>query len=238
MTLEPLKAGAGFAPPAQDQDSPAATAAGAGSGVAAQRQALSRQAQMWRKRSRQIKRLRLIFPGLIIAIAVLIFGWIVVKSVISALNVYNPATQDVRMTNPRFYGQTPSGERFEVSGLEAVRRGTATTISLKAPIMEMKGDGSRANRLESVNGVYDDSTKLFDAKGRVNFSGGASGMTLKTEQARVDISRNLVTGDGYVEGKWAGGSIQGQSFAVYDNGSRIVFHGKGDKQVTGSFNNQ
>jgi lipopolysaccharide export system protein LptC len=237
MALKPLNAGASASPPPTASESATSFAAGV-SPAAPSRQALAAQALMWRKRSRQIKRLRLILPGLIIAIIVLIFGWIVIKSIISALNVYNPATQDVRMTNPRFYSQATSGERYEVSGLEAVRRGTASTMTLKAPIMDMKGDATRPNRLEAISGIYDDATKMFDAKGRVVFNSGASGMTLKTEDARVDISRNQVTGDGHVEGTWNNGHIQGESFAIYDNGSRIVFHGKGDKQVTGTFNNE
>lgn len=203
------------------------------------RQDLARQAQTWRKRSRQIKRLRLLFPGLIIAIIVLIFGWIVIKSIIGALNVYNPATQDIRMTNPRFYGQTPSGDRYEVSGLEAVRKGNNTpVISLKAPIMEIRGDSGRPNHLEAATGIYNDASRMFDVAGRVSFSGGAAGMTLRTEQARVDISRNQVTGDGFVEGTWSQGRIQGESFAIYDNGARIIFHGKGEKQAQGVFYNK
>jgi lipopolysaccharide export system protein LptC len=234
MAMTPIKAGAESSLEALSLEPEAVPTPAE---VSAQRQSLARQAQMWRKRSRSIKRLRLIFPGLIIFIVVLIFGWIATKSIISALNVYNPTGQDIRMTNPRFYGQTSSGERYEVSGLEAIRHGSNTPIiQLKAPIMEMKGDQTRPNHLEAVNGVYNDSTKMFEVKGRVNFTGGASGMTLKTEAAKVDISRNLVTGDGHVEGKWAQGHIQGESFAIYDNGSRIVFYGKGDKQVTGVIN--
>jgi lipopolysaccharide export system protein LptC len=238
MAFKPINAGAASEPQALDVDLGGNGAATLSAHKQVLKADLARQAQMWRKRSRQIKRLRLIFPGLIIGIVVLIFGWIVVKSVISALNVYNPATQDVRMTNPRFYGQTPSGERYEVSGLEAVRRNNTMVMNLKAPIMELKGDAARPSHLEAVGGVYDDATKMFDVKGRVVFSGGTSGMTLKTEAARVDISRSQVTGDGAVEGSWEQGHIHGESFAIYDNGSRIVFHGKGDKQVTGTFYNK
>jgi lipopolysaccharide export system protein LptC len=199
--------------------------------------AFNQQGLKWRERSRNIKILRLLLPGLIVFLLVLIIGWIVVQTLINALNIYGAAGLDIRMTNIRYVGTTKDGQHYEVSGLEGIRHGNNDPrVILKSPSMEMRRRQGAPNQMQSISGTYNDLEKTFEAKGRVIYTGGAAKMSLKTQSARVDIEKDTVTGDSLVEAQWDKGHIIGQSFSIHDKGSRIVFYGKGEKQVTAIFN--
>lgn len=76
------------------------------------------------------------FPGLIIGIVVLMIVWIVVQSVINSMNVYTATGEDIRMTNP-LYDRSQKGDRYELRGLEAIRKGrNSQIVNLTAPRLE------------------------------------------------------------------------------------------------------
>ena len=191
---------------------------------------------MWRKRSGRIQTLRIALPGMIVLIIALILGWITVKSILNALNVYNPTSQDIRMTNLHFVDQTGSGDPYEVSGLEAIKKQGATSITLKSPVMIVNGNQSHPSHLQAVSGIYNDTAKTFHIDGHVAFSGGQAGMVLKTNQADVNLNTNIISGDHEVEMQWDRGSAHGQSFIISDNGNRVVINGKSGKRACGILN--
>ncbi|ESQ80764.1 LPS export ABC transporter periplasmic protein LptC [Asticcacaulis sp. YBE204] len=195
---------------------------------------LNRQALAWKKRSRKIAGLRLLFPALIIGLVVLIVVWIVAQSIINSMNVYNTTGDDIRMTNPLYMDRSDDGDRFELRGVEAVRKGrNSSTVLLTAPRLEIRSENSRPSNLEAAAGVYDDQKRTFQVNKDVRLRSGG-GFTLTTQAASVDLQRSVVTGNAPVQGEWASGTVSGQSFQVLDNGNRVIFRGKGDAQVTGT----
>ncbi|MDC7682896.1 LPS export ABC transporter periplasmic protein LptC [Asticcacaulis sp. BYS171W] len=199
---------------------------------------LSQQAVAWKKRSRKIARLRLLFPALIIGLVVVMVVWIIVQSIINSMNVYNATGDDIRMTNPLYMDRNDNGNRFELRGLEAVRKGrNSSTVLLTAPRLEIRSENNRPSYLEAASGVYDDQKRTFQINKDVRLRSGG-GFTLKTQAASVDLQRSVVIGNAPVEGEWASGRVTGQSFRVEDNGNRVIFKGKGNLQVAGTLSGQ
>lgn len=200
----------------------------------AARQRLSLQATAWSKRSRKISRLRLIFPGLIVGTILLMILWIVVQSVINSMNVYTTTGEDIRMTNPFYTDRSRNGERYEMRGLEAVRKGrNSSIVTLTAPRLEIRSENSRPSALEGAAGVYDDTKRRFTVNKDVTLNSG-NGLSLRTQAADVDLQNAVITGDKPVEGRWQTGVVNAQAFRVEQNGRKVVFYGKPGQQVTGT----
>ena len=194
---------------------------------------LAQQVAAVRRRSRMIGILRAVFPAAIIVLGVLNFGWIVIQSIVNSMNTYGGNTNEVRMTNPRYYGQGSNGDHYTISGLEAIRKGSNTTrITLKAPFMEFKGaENERPTRISAANGVYDQTTDRFTLSGNVVMEAGGSDFTIKTEEAVVDLHNSTISGDKHVDGTGSVGHIEGESFVISDHGRDIVFSGRGESKV-------
>ncbi|MGZ3306206.1 MAG: hypothetical protein ACXU8U_10145, partial [Asticcacaulis sp.] len=123
------------------------------------RERLARQVAAVRRRSRRIRSLRFWIPAVIVMLGVLNFGWIAVQSIINSLNVYTVAVNEIRMTNPRFFGQSAKGDRYSISGLEALRRGASTSIfTLKSPSVDYHADKQGVTHLSAATGVYNRDT--------------------------------------------------------------------------------
>jgi hypothetical protein len=201
------------------------------------RQRLSQQIGAVRRRSRVIKSLRRWLPAAIVATFVLNVGWITVQSLLNSFNVYQANVDEIRMTNPRYVGQTGSGQPYTISGLEAVRRGKdATTIELKAPNIEIKGNAERPTRVLADKGVFDQTTQKFTFSGHVEMRAGGSDFVLVTEEAIVDLASSVIYGDKHVEAKGSLGHIAGESFVVRDEGKTLAIRGRGEAKVTANFN--
>ncbi|ESQ75838.1 LPS export ABC transporter periplasmic protein LptC [Asticcacaulis sp. AC402] len=195
-------------------------------------QRLGKQVAAVRRRSRLIHSLRTLFPAAIIGLVVLNFGWIIVTSVLNSMNVYSGNSNEIRMTNPRYHGQTGKGEHYTISGLEAVRRGKdSTTVILKSPVMEFKGNKDGTTRMAATNGVFDQQTRKFTMTGNVVLITGGADFTFKTQEAIVDLNNSTVYGDKHVEGNSSVGHIVGESFVISDNGNSVRFQGRGAAQV-------
>jgi len=118
--------------------------------------------------SAMIRRLRLIIPGVIIGLILVNFSWISIQSLINRLSVPKAGTEEIRMTNPRFQGQSDTKERYEISGLEAVRQHpNATVLDLTSPQIDLKGKADKPVRLGAIKGQYDEVRNLFFSKVRL-----------------------------------------------------------------------
>jgi lipopolysaccharide export system protein LptC len=201
---------------------------------------LAQQVAAVRRRSRLIHLLRRLLPGLIIVLGLFNVGWIVAQTVINSMNVYGGNLNEIRYTNPRYYGQGSNGDRYTISGLEAVRKGmNATTISLKAPNMEFKSaDTEGPTKVSAANGVFDQTTNKFTLTGHVVIAAGGSDFVLRTELAVVDLDKSTVSGDKHVEGNGSAGHIVGESFLVSDNGRSLDIKGRGDTKAWATINEQ
>ena len=67
----------------------------------------------------------------------------------------------------------------------------------------------------------------------VRISDGGTGFVLTTPEAVVDTSTGIITGSKGVQGAGPIGTINASSYAIYDQGERVVFKGSGDNKVRG-----
>ena len=201
----------------------------------AQRRAhLAQQMAAVRRRSKRIRTLRTLFPAAIVLLIVLNCGWITIQSIINSLNIYGASGDEFRVANPRYIGQTGSGDNYIISGLEAVRKGRDSQIvTLKSPILDLRGDADTATHVTATVGVYNQTTQIFVLTGHVVMVSGPSQFTLTTEQAYIDMVKSTMYGDKHVEGNDSMGHIEGESFLVSDKGGTINMEGRGDTQVHG-----
>ena len=86
------------------------------------------------------------------------------------------------------------------------------------------GHGSHAGPQPGV-GQMADQTQIVGS--------GGTGFVLTTPEAVVDTSTGNVTGSKGVQGSGPIGTINASSYAIYDQGQRVVFDGAGDNKVMG-----
>ena len=56
------------------------------------------------------------------------------------------------------------------------------------------------------------------------------------EEAVVDTETGIVTGSRGVQGSGPLGTVNASSYAIYEQGERVVFSGSGDNKVRGTMN--
>jgi len=193
---------------------------------------LARQVAAVRRRSRRMKTLRNALPVAIILLLALNFGWITVQNLIGSMTIYRGAPNEDRMVNPRFQGLADNGDHYTISGLEAVRIGRdSTTVTLKSPIIDYKGDADRPTHISANSGVYDQNGETFTMTGNVVMIAGGSDMTFKTQQAIVDLANSTFHGNKHIEGDGSLGHIVGESFIITDQGRNVSMKGSGERKV-------
>jgi len=178
-----------------------------------------------RRRSRLILLLRKALPAAIAAVFALLIGWVMVRSVLTALSDLTRAAAIIHMTNPHFYGQDDHGRNFVVAAREAQRSLRAGEIRLTAPDLKLESTGGRSFAVAAQQGVYEDATKRIGLQGDVRVSTG-DGTTFKTQQALIDMRSGTVSGNSPVQGSGPLGQINASSYAIYDRGAQAVFTGQ------------
>ena len=206
--------------------------------VQQRRERLAKQVAAVRRRSRRIRTLRFWIPASMVLLGLLNVGWIVVVSIINSFNIYSGAINEIRMTNPHFFGQSEKGDRYTVSGLVAVRQGADTPIfTMKSPAIEYRNANQGATHVSAASGVYNRDTQTVTLTGNVVMQPGNSDMVYRTEEAVLDLTKSQVSGDKHVDGIGSLGHITGESFLLADSGKSIELHGRGDVQVFELINN-
>jgi lipopolysaccharide export system protein LptC len=179
-----------------------------------------------RRRSRLILRLRKALPAAIAAVFALLIGWVLVRSVLTALSDLTRAAAVIHMTNPHFYGQDDHGRDFVVLAREAQRSlRDANDIRLIQPDLKLAGTGGRAFEVAARQGIYDQATHRISLVGDVKVTSG-DGTTFRTQRALIDMRAGTVIGNSPVQGSGPLGQIQASSYAIYDRGAQVVFTGQ------------
>ena len=192
----------------------------------------------WRRRSRLIRFFRRALP---VSIGLLVLGlivWVVARTVLADMADQAAQRADIRMTNPRFYGQDSRGQSFVLGAAEAVQdRRRSELIRLTRPTLRLNATGERPTEVTALNGLYDELGYQLTLSGDVTVIDGGSGFRFETGQALVDTETGVISGETAVRGRGPLGTIDASSYAIYDQGERIVFEGDGDRKVTAVINN-
>jgi lipopolysaccharide export system protein LptC len=185
-----------------------------------------------RRRSRLIHFLRKALPATILALLLVLSGWVVVRSVLTFLSDLGHAATVIHMTNPRFYGQDDHGRNFVVAAREAQRSlRVSADIKLIGPDLKLAGNGDRSMEVRARQGLYEDATKRVSLQGDVHVVSG-DGTTFDTQLALIDMKTGTVMANSPVKGSGPLGQITASSYAIYDRGARAVFTGQVHAHLT------
>ena len=107
---------------------------------------------------------------------------------------------------------------------------------LNGPVLRLNLGGRKVTELTADAGIYNETARSVTIGPNVKISDGGSGFELITPEAVVDTATGVVTGDKGVQGRGPLGTISASSYAIYDQGERVVFKGSGDNKVQGTIN--
>ena len=192
-------------------------------------------AAAFRARSRRVRLLRRVLPVVILVLAGGTISWIVLRSVMSDVERQAGASNEVRLDNPMFHGQDAEGRSFVIGAKGAIRDPDTGRFRLVGPALRLNLGGRKVTELTADGGTYDQVAKTVTIGPNVRIADGGSGFTMITPEAVVDTSTGIVTGNKGVQGTGPLGTINASSYAIYEQGDRVVFSGTGDNKVRGTF---
>ncbi len=193
-------------------------------------------AEAFRVRSRRVQLMRRLLPVLIVILAGGTVSWIVLRSVMSDVERKAGTSREVTLENSRFLGQDAEGRSFVVGFERAVRDGQTGRYRLVGPALRLNLGGRKVTTLTADGGTYDEAARTVTIGPNVRISDGGSGFTLVTPEAVVDTRTGIVTGAKGVQGSGPLGTVTASSYAIYEQGERVVFSGSGDNKVRGTIN--
>lgn len=193
-------------------------------------------ARRWRSRSRRVMLFRRVLP---IAIAVIAGGtavWVATRSIIAGVERRQVQAREIRLSNPMFHGQDEQGRAFIIGAEQAVRDPETGMFRLDAPVMRLTLEAGRTSELSAGQGLYDEPSRTLILREQVIIEDGGAGFRFVTPEAVVDTRTGVVTGDKGIEGSGALGTIAATSYAIHEQGGRVVFRGAGDDKVRTTIN--
>nr|WP_315052852.1 LPS export ABC transporter periplasmic protein LptC [uncultured Brevundimonas sp.] len=197
---------------------------------------VAREGDRWRARSRRIRFYRRVLPVLILVVAGSALTWTVFRTVMSGVERRASQSQEIRLDNPMFHGQDAQGRAFLVGAQGAVRDPATGHFRLVGPVLRLNLGGRKVTQMTADGGTYDEAQRKVIIGPNVRISDGGSGFTLTTPEAVVDTRTGVVTGSKGVQGTGPLGTINASSYAIHDQGERVVFQGAGDNKVRGVIN--
>jgi len=191
----------------------------------------------WRRRSRMIHFFRRALPVTLAVMVLGTVGWVVARTVLADMADQAAQRSEVHMTNPRFYGQDGRGQSFVLGAAVAVQdRRQVHLVRLTRPTLRLNATGERPTEVSALNGVYDERGQRVWLSGDVTVVDGSTGFRFETGETLINVETGLISGQAAVHGRGPLGTVNASSYAIYDQGDRIVFEGDGDRKVTGVVN--
>ena len=195
---------------------------------------LAAEAERWRARSQRVRLYRRLLPILIVVLAGGALTWTVFRTVMSGVEREASQARDIRLDNPMFHGQDAEGRSFVIGAEGAVRDPATGRFRLNGPVLRLNLGGAKVTEMTADAGMYNETARTVTIGPNVRISDGGSGFVLTTPEAVVDTATGVVTGDKGVEGRGPMGTISATSYAIYEQGQRVVFSGTGDNKVRGT----
>ena len=182
--------------------------------------------ERWRARSKRILFYRRALPWAMLAIVVAVASWVGLRAFLSAQQAdLANATSAIHMTNPKFYGRDEKGRSFQLSAKDAVRDVKDTSlIALNGPGLMLDTGGKEPVRVQGGKGSYREDTKILTLTDGVLLQDGRDS-EFQSSDAVVDTHAGVVRGEKDVHGHGPLGQIAASSYAVEDNGARVLFLG-------------
>jgi lipopolysaccharide export system protein LptC len=192
--------------------------------------------ERWRTRSRRVKLYRRVLPIIILVLAGGALTWTVFRTVMSGVERKASESREIRLDNPMFHGQDAQGRSFVIGAQGAIRDPATGHFRLVGPLLRLNLGGRKVTELTADGGSYIEAERKVVIGPNVKISDGGSGFVLTTPEAVVDTNTGVVTGDKGVQGQGPLGTINASSYAIYDQGQRVVFRGQGENKMSGTIN--
>ena len=192
--------------------------------------------ERWRARSRRVKLYRRVLPIIILMLAGGALTWTVFRTVMSGVERKASESREIRLDNPMFHGQDAQGRSFVIGAKGAIRDPATGHFRLVGPLLRLNLGGRKVTELTADGGTYIETSRKVVIGPNVKISDGGSGFVLTTPEAVVDTNTGVVTGDKGVQGRGPLGTINASSYAIYDQGQRVVFSGQGENKMSGTIN--
>lgn len=192
--------------------------------------------EAWRRRSRRVHLYRRVLPILIVVLAGAALTWTVFRTVMAGVERKASETREIRLDNPMFHGQDAQGRSFVIGAQGAVRDPETGYFRLNGPVLRLNLGARKITEITADAGVYDEKSRKVTLGANVRIADGQSGFVLTAPEAVVDTATGVVTGSKGIQGRGPLGTISASSYAIYEQGGRIVFSGSGDNKVRGTLN--
>ncbi len=189
------------------------------------RSGFKRDLRRWRRRSRLVRAARGALPIAILALIGSAVGQVVWLTVTAAERAPERPQAQIRMLNPRFYGQSSDGRAFLITARSAVRDDAdLKRVLLDDPTLTLGIDEPKPSRVTSKSGVYREDNLKLVLRGDVRMDDGG-GYRFASDEAFVDTKTGVITGESVLQGEGPTGQVKSNAYSVYDKGDRIVFRG-------------
>ncbi len=178
----------------------------------------------WRRRSRMIRRLRIVLPGAIALILLTMGGFVVHATVMGGRAAPAGEDEPIQLVNPRFVGRDDKGRAFVLTAKVAVRdEGDYQRVVLEKPTLILDEEGANPTRITAKSGVYREDRRVLNLDGGVQMNGANA--NFDTASSIFNTATGELEGQGQISGVGSLGEITAKSYGVYDKGERLVFKG-------------
>jgi len=178
----------------------------------------------WRRRSRMIRRLRILLPGAIALILLTMGGFVVHATVMGGRATPAEDDEPIQLVNPRFVGRDDKGRAFVLTAKVAVRdEGDYQRVVLEKPTLILDEEGANPTRITAKSGVYREDRRVLNLDGGVKMNGANA--NFDTASSIFNTATGELEGQGQISGVGSLGEITAKSYGVYDKGERLVFKG-------------
>ena len=180
--------------------------------------------ERWRRRSRLIRRLRVVLPALIGLIMATLAGFILHTTFLGRDAAPREADAPIQLVNPRFVGKDEKGRAFVITATSAERdENDYQRVLLREPSLVLDAEGEAPSKVTAKTGVYSEDRRVLNLDGGVKMSG--SNTDFNTQSSIFNTATGELEGQGQISGVGSLGEITAKSYGVYDKGERLVFKG-------------
>ncbi len=180
--------------------------------------------ERWRRRSRLIRKLRVILPATIGAILISMLGFVAQTTFLGRDAAPAKGDAPIELVNPRFVGKDDKGRAFVITAASAERdESDYQRVLLKDPSLVLDAEGVSPSRVTAKTGVYSEDRRVLNLDGGVKMSG--SNVDFDTASSIFNTATGELEGQGQISGVGSLGEITAKSYGVYDKGERLVFKG-------------
>jgi lipopolysaccharide export system protein LptC len=178
----------------------------------------------WKRRSRLIRALRILFPALIVLTLAGLAASVAYNTLARQPTAPVSSDEAIRLVNPRFVGRDEKGRAFVLTAVSATRDPRDyQRVLLDKPALVLDEDGPDPLRITGGAGVYHEGNRKLEVSGGVHLSGAEA--AFETATSLFDTKTGELVGSGPIQGSGSLGEINAKSYGVYDKGDRLVFKG-------------